>query len=260
MVSSHQITEQLPYLRRYARALTGSQSSGDALVAATLQAILADRKALESKLPIRLGLYKLFHALWANTQVLDHPSEDSGFAATAVARLRVLTPPHRQSLLLTTVEGFSADEASEILGVSHDEIATLVKAARAEIEQQSKSRILIIEDEMLIAVDLSDIVRSMGHAVVAIVDTADKAIDAANLYRPDLILADIQLADGSSGIDAVEHILKAFQVPVMFITAFPDRLLTGNRPEPTFLITKPYVEKNVLAAVSQVLFFQPAQA
>ncbi|MBU2381500.1 MAG: response regulator, partial [Alphaproteobacteria bacterium] len=78
-------------------------------------------------------------------------------------------------------------------------------------------------------------------------------------HRPGLVLADIQLADGSSGIDAVKDILKRFDVPVIFITAFPERLLTGERPEPTFLITKPFQPETVKAAISQALFFHPAR-
>ena len=75
---------------------------------------------------------------------------------------------------------------------------------------------------------------------------------------PGLVLADIQLADDSSGIDAVKDILAEFSVPVIFITAFPERLLTGTRPEPTFLITKPFQRSTVKAAIAQALFFDAA--
>ena len=72
---------------------------------------------------------------------------------------------------------------------------------------------------------------------------------------PGLVLADIQLADGSSGLDAVNEILTEIEVPVIFITAFPERLLTGEKPEPAFLITKPFRPEAVKAAISQALFF-----
>ena len=75
--------------------------------------------------------------------------------------------------------------------------------------------------------------------------------------KPDLILSDIQLADGSSGIDAVNDIMQAAaKTPVIFITAFPERLLTGDRPEPAFVITKPYSQEQVQSAVSQAMFFR----
>ncbi len=250
------LAPHLPLLRRYARALTGSQRSGDAYVAATLQALLSDQEALDQSLAPRVALYRVFHAIWSTVQLDGAHGEETGLAAKAQQRLRLLTPIGRQALLLTTIEGFTVDETARIIDRDRDETAALIAGARDEIDRQTRARILIIEDEILIAVDLSDIVEKLGHKVVASVDTAAKAVQAAAQHRPDLILADIQLADGSSGIDAVKEILTRFSVPVVFITAFPDRLLTGERPEPTFLITKPFLEQTVQAAVSQALFFE----
>jgi CheY-like chemotaxis protein/DNA-directed RNA polymerase specialized sigma24 family protein len=253
---SNILAPHIPLLRRYARALTGSQRSGDAYVAATLQALIEDRTAFDMSLPPRVALYRVFHAIWDSAHIDPAPVEGSSLAAKAQERLRALTPLSRQALLLTTVEGFTTDEAARIIGRPWSEVTALVAEARAEIERQTRARVLIIEDETLIAIDLSDIVAKLGHEVVATADTAKKAIAAAAQHKPDLVLADIQLADGSSGIDAVNEILHRVSVPVIFITAFPDRLLTGERPEPTFLITKPYLEETVQAAVSQALFFQ----
>lgn len=253
---SNIIAPHIPLLRRYARALTGSQRSGDAYVAATLQALIEDRSAFDMSLPPRVALYRVFHAIWDSAHIDPAPPEGSSLAAKAQERLRALTPLSRQALLLTTVEGFTTDEAARIIGLPWAEVTALVAEARAEIERQTRARVLIIEDETLIAIDLSDIVAKLGHEVVATADTASKAIAAAAQHKPDLVLADIQLADGSSGIDAVNEILHRLSVPVIFITAFPDRLLTGERPEPTFLITKPYLEETVQAAVSQALFFE----
>lgn len=253
---SNILAPHIPLLRRYARALTGSQRSGDAYVAATLQALIEDRSAFDMSLPPRVALYRVFHAIWDSAHIDPGPAEGTGFVAKAQERLRALTPLSRQALLLTTVEGFTTDEAARIIGRPWSEVTALVAEARAEIERQTRARVLIIEDETLIAIDLSDIVSKLGHEVVATADTASKAINAAAQHQPDLVLADIQLADGSSGIDAVNEILHRVAVPVIFITAFPDRLLTGERPEPTFLITKPYLEETVQAAVSQALFFE----
>jgi DNA-directed RNA polymerase specialized sigma24 family protein/CheY-like chemotaxis protein len=260
MTSSQTIAPHLPLLRRYARALTGSQKSGDAFVAASLRAILESREALDSALPPRVALYRLFHTIWSTGNVEPRPAQETGAAARAHERLQQLTPRSRQALLLTAVEGFSLVEAGQIFGESADTVADLVAEARAEIARQTHARVLIIEDETLIAMDLSDIVTHLGHTVVATADTAARAVAAARAHQPDLVLADIQLADGSSGVDAVHAILTQFSVPVIFITAFPDRLLTGERPEPTFLITKPYAEDTVRAAVSQALFFNSAAA
>ena len=260
MTTSHSIAAHLPLLRRYARALTGSQTSGDAYVAATLRALIASDEALDPDLDDRVALYRVFFKIWTNGHVEPGPSDETGATAKAQERLAALTPRGRQALLLTTVEGFSAPEAAKIFGSDVASIEALVTEARAEIARQTHARVLIIEDEVLIAMDLRDIVSQLGHTVVATADTATRAIAAATAHKPDLILADIHLADGSSGIEAVSEILSRVSVPVIFITAFPDRLLTGERPEPTFLIAKPYAEDTVRAAVSQALFFSSTAA
>jgi CheY-like chemotaxis protein len=200
----------------------------------------------------------VFHRIWesANLEVNGGAEETSYGARKAHERLRVLAPLSRQALLLTTLENFTTQETSEILGRSPEEVGALLDDALDALDRQTKARILIIEDEAVIAMDLSDLVTSQGHTVCAVETTASGAVEAANRELPDLVLADIQLADGSSGIDAVKDILASFEVPVIFITAFPDRLLTGERPEPTFLITKPYSPDMVRAAVSQALFFE----
>jgi CheY-like chemotaxis protein len=91
--------------------------------------------------------------------------------------------------------------------------------------------------------------------VVSVARTHKEAVNLFAQTQPRMILADIQLADGSSGIDAVNDILNSHSVPVIFITAFPERLLTGERPEPTFLVTKPFNPDMVKALISQALFF-----
>jgi CheY-like chemotaxis protein len=114
---------------------------------------------------------------------------------------------------------------------------------------------MIIEDEPLIAMDLESLVESLGHGVTGIARTHREAVALAGKKQPGLILADIRLADMSSGVDAVKEILLSFEVPVIFITAYPEQLLTGERPEPAFLITKPFRPANVTAVISQALFF-----
>jgi CheY-like chemotaxis protein/DNA-directed RNA polymerase specialized sigma24 family protein len=256
MSLAREIAPHLPLLRRYARALTGAQESGDAFVAAALEAIVAKPEEFPRNVDPRVGLYAVFHRIWASANVEVEADERSRGAQKAQERLRALAPLTRQALLLTTLESFTVQETGEILGRSPDEVNALIDEALEELDRQTKARILIIEDEAVIAMDLSDLVTGAGHEVCAVETTASGAVAAAKRERPDLVLADIQLADGSSGIDAVKEILSSFEVPVIFITAFPDRLLTGERPEPTFLITKPYSPDMVRAAVSQALFFE----
>jgi CheY-like chemotaxis protein len=244
----------LPYLRRYARALCGTQQSGDAYVRACLEAIVADTSVLDATSSPRVGLYKLFHTLWATTNIdiSDPPPRSLG---NVERKLEQLTPAHRQALLLTAMEGFNVSDTARILGVAESEVKEMVGKAVREISDQPNTKVLIIEDEPIISLDLQSIVREMGHTVAAIATTRDEAVRAARKTEPGLVLADIKLADGSSGIDAVRQILSEVDVPIVFITAYPERLLTGERPEPTFLVTKPFVPETVRVAISQALMF-----
>lgn len=252
---SDKIAADLPYLRRYARALTGSQASGDRYAIATLEAILQDRSIFAAGMRARVALYRCFHAIWGSSgaPVAD---PEGGVAGRAHALLRELTPNTREALLLATVEDFSIEEIAAIMEVERDEVRYLIASARKDMEASVRGRVMIIEDEPIIADDLSAIVEEQGHEVIGIARTRDQAVEMGNREIPDLILADIQLADSSSGIDAVNDLLAAMpDTPVIFITAFPERLLTGDRPEPAFLISKPYKEEQVQSAVSQAMFF-----
>lgn len=261
MSLGQQLAPHLPFLRRYARALTGSQQEGDRYVRAALEAIVAAPDQFPRDVGPRLGLYRTFQAIWqsANPQGQEiDGAADGGDEAIARARLARVAPLSRQALLLTAMEGFGHDDAAYLIGVDAGEVSPLVREAVAEIERQTRTRVLIIEDEPLIAMDLETIVRDMGHDVTGVAVTRDEAVALAMEDRPGLVLADIQLADDSSGIDAVKDILAEFSVPVIFITAFPERLLTGERPEPTFLITKPFQRETVKTTISQALFFDQA--
>jgi DNA-directed RNA polymerase specialized sigma24 family protein/CheY-like chemotaxis protein len=259
MSLGQQLAPHLPFLRRYGRALTGSQMEGDRYVRATLEAIVAAPEEFPRDVDPRLGLYRTFQAIWGSSQ-LDHADVadgDGGSDQEAIARARLarIAPLSRQALLLTAMEGFTVEDAAYLIDVDTAEVETLVSDALAEIEKQTRARVLVIEDEPIIAMDLETIVRDLGHDVTGVAVTRDEAVALAMEDRPGLVLADIQLADDSSGIDAVKDILAQFNVPVIFITAFPERLLTGERPEPTFLITKPFQRSTVKAAISQALFF-----
>jgi CheY-like chemotaxis protein len=132
----------------------------------------------------------------------------------------------------------------------------LIDEAGRELATDIATDILIIEDETFIALDLEGLLESLGHRMIGIARTHAEAVATAKKKRPGLILADIQLADGSSGLDAVNELLDTFEVPVIFITGYPERFLTGQRPEPAFLIAKPFQPATVSAVVSQALFFE----
>ena len=251
------IAPHLPYLRRYGRAISGSQQSGDALVARLLETLVAHPDAVDIGDNLRIQLYRMVHdnfGLMAD-EAANRDEAVPAETAVADARLRRLPSLARQALLLTAVEGFNAEETGRIIGRDAAAVETLIGEAMDEIDRQTRARILIIEDEPIIAMDIEMIVRELGHDVVGVATTHREAVEEAQKHQPGLVLADIQLADNSSGIEAVQEILQGVKLPVIFITAFPERLLTGDRPEPAFLLTKPYQPATLRAAISQVLFF-----
>jgi CheY-like chemotaxis protein len=257
------ISPHLPYLRRFSRALNGTQKGGDAYVAAVLEALIDEPDSFDTSLDSRVSLYRMFCRLWEsvslNLKASPTPSDvgvnSPAWAALAQHRLSTIPPRAREAFLLMSVEGFSMRATAAILDCDEISTAALIDEATKAIEDQVATSVMIIEDEPLIALDIQSIVENLGHTITGVARTHRQATALASQKRPGLILADIQLADGSSGIDAVNQILASFQVPVIFITAFPERLLTGERPEPAFLITKPFTSEMVKAVVSQALFF-----
>lgn len=249
-----ELAVHLPYLRRYARALTGAQDTGDRYALATMEALIAEPDAVDVK-SAKVDLFRAFHAIWASSgnPIVEAEGRMENRAQT---KLSGLMPNTREALLLNAIEGFTPSEIGTIMGIPTGEAEELLSRAYEDMNDMITGKVLIIEDEAIIAMDLEGIVSAMGHTVTGVARTRDGAVNLGKSKVPDLILADIQLADGSSGIDAVNLLLEEHgERPVIFITAFPERLLTGERPEPAFLISKPYSEEQVRAAVSQAMFF-----
>ena len=256
-MATEAIVQNLPNLRRYARALSGSQASGDAYVAATLEALAEDRSLLEgvtSSADTRNVLYRVFSRIWNSSNGDDTDRMQS--SQPSDRHLGQITPLPRQAFLLITLERFSDEAAAAILGVPVERVRKLVDESGKEIAAAIATDVLIIEDEPMIAMDLENLVEELGHTVIGIARTHSEAVTIATGQQPGLILADIQLADQSSGLDAVNELLQDFEVPVIFITAYPERYLTGERPEPTFLIPKPFDPTMVSAVISQALIFE----
>jgi DNA-directed RNA polymerase specialized sigma24 family protein len=251
-----QIVRQAPYLRRFARALTGGQETGDGLVQSMMERLLSGEAQLDEGMGLRPALYNVLLATWRELDGTAGGAADSA----ADQRLQVLTPERRAALLLVAMEGFDAAEAARIMGLQPEAFGAQLARAEADVEAQLATDVLIIEDEPIIALDLTRLVRELGHRVVGVATTRREAVTLATQSQPGLVLADIRLADGSSGMDAAADILQTMDVPVIFITAFPEHLLTGEGPEPAFLITKPFREETVKAMIGQALFFQAPQS
>ena len=237
---------EIPLLRRCGRALTGTQHLADLCVVQLMDDLVSGAAPTPEPASPRVSLYRRY------LQVLQSFTADDTTQPFSVA----FTPRSRQAHWLKAGEGFSNAAAAEILGVSEAEIESLLEAANAEMNADKKSNLLIIEDEFFIATDIALIAQAMGHAVVGIARTHQEGVAAFREHQIDLVLSDVQLADGSSGIEAVDEILCIADVPAIFITAYPERLLTGQRAEPAFLISKPFKAEALRATISQALFLR----
>jgi CheY-like chemotaxis protein len=241
-------------VRRYARALASDQDSGDRLVRSALERLLRGERPVDPD-ELRLALYRALSETWAERE-LSAPADDHGtvengaIVAQGIARLSGM---RRQVLVLSTLEGFAASQVATILGCAETLVCDELMAAKRELREQPPTRVLVIEDEPVIALDISHTLSATGHTVIGIATTHREAVELARADPPGLVLADINLADDSSGVEAVAEILQHYDVPVIFITAFPDRLLTGERTEPTFLITKPFDPEILSVAISQAI-------
>ncbi|BBK42067.1 two-component response regulator [Allostella vacuolata] len=252
------VAAHLPYLRRYARALTGSQAAGDACVRGCLEALLADPTRDRAQLMSRTDLFVLFHKVherlvWSQDDGEDDDLMDDPLDRGVAQRVRGLSERNRQVLLLTHTEGFPIPDVARIIGESQEMTVDLLNRAWEALRAQPSAQVLVIEDEPIIALDIAGILKDMGHDVIGVASTSDQAIALAKARNPSLVLADVQLEDGSTGIEAATRILEMLSVPVVFVTAYPERLLTGERIEPAFLVSKPFEPSTLEVAVSQAL-------
>ena len=257
MTISQAISAHIPYLRRFSRALTGTQAGGDAYVLATLEAVVADPAEFAENVDLKIALYRLFLKVWESMPVNGHVDQmiSSADERGAQRNLEAISLRPRVAFLLSSLEGFDTGEVARAMDCTFDEAVHLIDRAGKEISNQIRTDVLIIEDEPLIAIDIQMLVEELGHRVIHVARTHQEALEAVRTAKPGLILADIQLADGSSGLEAVNQILGSLSVPVIFITAYPERFLTGTPPEPAFLITKPFSVDSLKAVISQALFF-----
>lgn len=242
MTGLNSLREEFPQLRRCGRALTGEQRLADICVIQVMDALLAQPEAVRDL--TRVDLYRRYF------EMLEAAARVEGPASFAER----YSPLHRQAHWLRVVEDFTEDEVADILRQSPEQVRDQLRLYEGAVGRQTRADVMIIEDEALIAHDLKRIAASMGHKVTGVARTQSGAISKFLKQRPHLILSDVQLADGTSGIDAVDTIHHVAEVPVVFITAFPERLLTGARGEPAFLISKPFEPNVVAATVSQALF------
>ena len=237
------LVRALPYARRYARALLGSQERGDTVVASALRVALADMPAGAGDAGVRAALYLAIsddvRRAASDTAV---PAEEDGMSIS-----------QRMLLLLTVLEEQPLAAAAAACRLEIEVAERELRTARDGLRANAAARVLIIEDEPIIALDIQDLVERCGHSVVGIAATESEAVQIARAARPSLVLADINLGAGGDGATAVARILRDVTAPVIFVTAFPERLLTGDAVEPAFVITKPFDPTTLAVATYQAV-------
>jgi len=228
LTASSELLSGLPYARRYARALTGDQARGDAIIARAIPELTQD-------LPPRLALYA------AITRLTQNGAADCG------------SPLGRHLLLLTSLEELDLADAARVVGLDEVTATEELTRAREAVKAAVVTDVLIIEDEPVIAMDIRMLVEECGHRVIGIAATQAEALALAREHRAGLILADINLGRGGNGIKAVQDIMATMPCPVIFVTAYPEQLLTAEGIEPAFVMRKPF-DRAMLAILTYQAF------
>jgi CheY-like chemotaxis protein/DNA-directed RNA polymerase specialized sigma24 family protein len=248
------IIDQLPSLRRYAAALMGSAARADGMVERFLERLLADRTRVAGD-QLRLTMFALFDLVveQARDPIEADMAPGSGPEHRLNQSLRRLPIDERKVLLLTTVERFSHIETAAILRIPPALVARRVLAARDRLEHTLCSRILIIEDEPLMAMSIAQILTHMGHAVCGVAHARHQALALARDSRPALILADVWLHGGDDGIAIVREIVRSRPVPVIFVTGDVRCLVAERQLGQALVIGKPFAPHTLEAAVRGAL-------
>jgi DNA-directed RNA polymerase specialized sigma24 family protein/CheY-like chemotaxis protein len=258
------IIQYIPYLRRHARLLTGSQVIGDEFVRLCLELVVAEPEWLEGE-NLRVQLFRAFHAAW--TKVQETIAEASTLAEVELTErvkqgLASLPGTERRTIALVVIEEFTYEETAWILGMTVDQVRRSVTKARGDLLSKVSVPVLIIEDEQIVASDIARIVEDMGHRVAGTAGSQAASVALAERLKPGLVLADIRLEDGGDGIAAAQAILETYSVPIVFVTGYPERLLTGKGLEPAFVVAKPFDDEALKVTIAHALgiYATPAEA
>jgi CheY-like chemotaxis protein len=227
-------SRNLPGLRRYARALAGGQQAGDDAVSAAVSALFKSRGP---KGATRIGLFQWLAQAW----------NSAGPKSEATSGLA------RQALLLAATEGFSLTETAAILRADPEAVEQWIGRETGEMPSRAANNVLIIEDEPLVSLMMQDALESCGHHVSGVARTRAEAEKLAGQTPPDFVVSSMILADGSSGIEALNDILRTADVPYLMATTPIDQFLTGKRSEFVYLLAKPFTDAALTVMVDQAI-------
>lgn len=255
--SAQQLLRHLPFLRRYARALTGSSERGDDLVSRAAAEALGDPEAYGLKESDRGPLYRLLNRLF-DEDGLDPSPPEGGHAMEAA--LHLLPEAERRLFLLVSLEEMSMADAAEIVGIPLTTARDMMTDAQEALREALIASIMIVEDDAIIAFDLAETVRDMGHRVCGTATTMEAALATARSCEPTLALMDLRLAHGDSGITTALTLRRSSELPIIFVTAFGDELARQGLEHLGPVIRKPFTREQIERAITQAVFAPSREA
>jgi DNA-directed RNA polymerase specialized sigma24 family protein len=213
------IIEALPRLRRHAYMLMGSRERADNYVHFCLEILVEESDRVFFRNDVQLRLFQFFHSILhmveQNFSFYHVPEPDTD--AHLHAAIGSLPAQSRAILLLTSTEGFSVAEASEILGIQETYGRELLARAHEALHRRLGVRVLIIEDQKDAAASLERSLEEMGHWVVGIADNEERALEMALEQRPELVVADVWLNGRDCGIKIAEHVCSSTAASALFV-------------------------------------------
>jgi CheY-like chemotaxis protein len=261
-VYARQLQAHLPYLRRYARALTGATDRGDDLVTRCVEvAMMAPTRfglAEESRVPLYALLNLLFDEDAGGDTGGDGDGEGGGRPAPSphpIERaLSRLPEMERRVYLLVALEDLSLPDVAQVLHIGPAEAAQLLTQSRNGVRGALTQRVLVVEDNPILALEIGSLVTDMGHVVCGTAANEREALELAETERPTLALLDVRLADGDNGIAVARALRQQKALRTIFVTAFDDELLERDARHLGQVVRKPFTADAVKAAISRAVF------
>ncbi|WP_084418525.1 response regulator [Henriciella litoralis] len=230
------LERELPDLRRFSRALTGTQEAGDALVSEAVRLLSNRSQELVEHFCSRPRLFGLVSSILDSRTFLAFNPERAD-------------SPGRRAVLMQDVFGFTEEDARSALQLASDNYRMLLQAARLPASGLEPARIVILEDQFLIAADEEILLKSHGHDVVGVCATAEEALEIVKSESPDIVICDIDLGAGNpTGLDFAKSVPPEARCAFVFVTGHPATLCQGHPGEPAYLVSKPY-DPAVLATI-----------
>lgn len=232
---------QLALLRRYFRAVVGDQQAGDKLVSSLAPRLLLTEKSTVALLTAATRLWR---------QLVKDDAAPAFSSRTIAEALSPALSLERQAGVMVDVFGLTLQQAAGALNRSAGEVTRLLAEGRRVTGRPIGGRVLVVDDDPLIARHLAGIVAARGAAEVQVAASYDEAVGLASVRRFDLALCDYDLGRGRNGLDVVRVLSAEHDTTCVFVTAYPDEVLSGSDHEPAFVIIKPFRDEVVAAALS----------